>query len=414
MTKFLKNISTLLLATILFYSCSDDASNDPIGPIGIADERGEIVSIGNSTILSETTIQFTINAASQGADVDFEPTYGVEIIELIYKTIDAQGNLIDASGVVVKPIADETFPLISVHHGTQTKKDAVGSENYFNAFEGIIAASVGYVASQPDYLGFGVSSDMFHPYLHEETSASSSIDMIRATKQYCEENGIQLNDQLYLAGYSQGGYVTMAAHKEIERNLSNEFIITASAPMAGPHDLLGTALFVTQDNEYPRPSFISFIVLAYNDVYQWDRIDDIFKDPYNTIAPSVFEGNLTTGQIDNQLTTNLADLFKDDFLSGIRNRSLNYIIDSFVENSLQDWAPVAPITLIHGNADTYVPYENAVTTQNILLGNGGSFVDLVTIDGGTHETSILPAFEYTLNWFNTFREGNLPKIKLVR
>ena len=76
------------------------------------------------------------------------------------------------------------------------------------------------------------------------------------------------------------------------------------------------------------------------------------------------------------------------------------------------WAPRAPITLIHGDADTYVPYENATSARSILLLNGASSVDVVTIEGGDHGSSILPAIEYTLNWFNTFREGTLPKVNL--
>ncbi len=406
------HVFVLILLLLLINSCSDD-SNDPVGPDNIADERGEIVESEVIATLSAVTINNFLTIGFPDFNSDFQAQNDIELIKIVYKTLDAQGNLVDASGIIGKPEVNNAAPLISLHHGTQTKRDRVGSESLQDAYQSIIAASVGYVTSEPDYLGFGVS-DMFHPYLHEETSASTAIDMLRATKQYCEENDITLNDQLFLAGYSQGGYVTMAAHKEIEANLSDEFTVTASAPMAGPHDLLGTALFITLDDEYPRPSFISFIALAYNDVYQWNRVDEIFKTPYNTIAPALFNGSLTTGEIDDQLPTNLRQLFNDSFIDGIRSLSLSYIVDAFTGNSLLDWTPIAPITIIHGDADTFVPYNNATTTRNALINNGASFVDLVTIEGGDHGSSVLPAIEYTFNWFNSFREGGMPKIRLVR
>ena len=61
------------------------------------------------------------------------------------------------------------------------------------------------------------------------------IDMLRAVKHFCNQNNfIQFNEQLFLEGYSEGGYVTMAAVKEIEENLSDEFNITMSFPMVEP------------------------------------------------------------------------------------------------------------------------------------------------------------------------------------
>ena len=41
-------------------------------------------------------------------------------------------------------------------------------------------------------------------------------------------------DELFLLGYSEGGYATMALHRELQQFHSDEFTVTASAPMAGP------------------------------------------------------------------------------------------------------------------------------------------------------------------------------------
>ena len=46
---------------------------------------------------------------------------------------------------------------------------------------------------------------------------------------------VALNGQLFLMGYSHGGHVTMALHRELEQYHANEITITASAPMAGAY-----------------------------------------------------------------------------------------------------------------------------------------------------------------------------------
>ncbi|MCF8261698.1 MAG: lipase family protein, partial [Melioribacteraceae bacterium] len=376
-------------------------------------ERGSVVESQTIITFSAESINGLLAIGFTDFNPDFQAQYDVELVRIVYKTIDAKDEIVFASGVVGIPKKVGASPLISLHHGTQTKKNRVASQNVNDAYQSIIAASVGYVTSEPDYLGFGVSTGV-HPYLHEKTSASCAIDMIRATKRYCEQKNISINSQLFLAGYSQGGYVTMATHKEIETNLTNEFQVTASAPMAGPHDLLGTAQFVLSDDEYPRPSFISFIAYAYNEVYEWNKLSEIFNAPYNSLIPQLYDGNSTTAEIDNQLPKSLRTLFSDSFIDGLRDGTLGYIVNAFEENSLLDWTPIAPITLIHGDADTYVPFSNASAAQASLLSNGATEVNLVPIVGGDHDTSVLPAIEYTLNWFSTFSSGNLAKINLSR
>lgn len=410
----MKNRLILLLLSISivfsFTTCSDSVSTDPEE---IPDDRGTLVEVTSTTIISKLTIQTILTLFGESANTDFVPDYEVELASIIYKTVDPRGNITEASGVVIYPRVSEEFPLLSWHHGTQTNRSNVGSESFYNAFDGIIAASLGYIVSEPDYLGLGVSQ-MLHPYHHEETSASSSIDMLKAAQEYCDENNIVYNDQLFLAGYSQGGYVTLAVQKELEANYSVEYPVTAAAPMAGAHDLMGTALFLVQNPEYDRPSFLSYLALAYNDVYQWNRLDDIFKSPYDEIVPGLYDGSLSTSEIDDELPNAVNLLFKENFLNGLVTGESDYFAEALINNSLLDWTPVAPITIIHGNADSFVPYENATTAQEALIHNGASYVDLFTIEGGDHGNSVLPAIEYTINWFNTFRIAGLKKVELVR
>ena len=97
-------------------------------------------------------------------------------------------------------------------------------------------ASIGYIGSSPDLLGLGVSDDVVHPYVHKFV-AEAVVDKIRAVKNFLCDKGINENGQLFIAGYSEGGYVAMATHQLIEQKYADEFQVTASAPMAGPYDM---------------------------------------------------------------------------------------------------------------------------------------------------------------------------------
>ncbi|MCF8240509.1 MAG: lipase family protein [Melioribacteraceae bacterium] len=392
----MKKILLVIISALIIWSCEEDGTSPLLIP-----NRGELVEVLRESSMNTDAIELLFNQLS-GGGFEIDVKNDVRIISVLYRTIDWNGDLVNASGLLVIPQNGDVHSLISLQHGTQSKRENVGSQNIRYGFEALIAGSIGYVAVAPDYLGFG-ESNTIHPYHHEETSAATVIDLLRAAREYCASNGINLNDQLFLAGYSQGGYVTMAAHKEIETNHSGEFTVTASAPMAGAHDLLLTARNVISNDTYDRPSFLSYIVYAYNEIYAWDMMDEIFKSPYHETVPILFDGSLPTWEIDSQLPNKISDLFKEDFINDFVEGNENPVINAFVENSLLDWSPSAPITLIHGNADDFVPYENAVNAKTELEANGGAQIQLVTIDGGTHSTSVLPAIQYTINWFETLR-----------
>jgi hypothetical protein len=165
--------------------------------------------------------------------------YGVDIYKILYKTPNENGELVKASGLFFIPQNFKgSMPVISYQHGTIIKKTDAPSNLKGEYIIGLGLACDGYAVSMPDYLGLGEGEGR-HLYLHAETEASASIDMLRAGKQYAREHNIALNDMLFLAGYSQGGHATMAMHKMIQEKYTDEFTVTASAPMSGPNDLGG-------------------------------------------------------------------------------------------------------------------------------------------------------------------------------
>jgi pimeloyl-ACP methyl ester carboxylesterase len=395
MTKLNKLL--ILLLMLFFYSCGENPlENDPIETI----ERGEIVEIISENELSLEELQTIFDGFAGSGGVEINLRNGVKIYSVIYRTIDYQGNSTDASGVFVVPQASGSYPLMSLHHGTQSKRDNVGSQNILSSADALLAGALGYVAISADMLGLGIS-EIVHPYHVADVNATTVIDFIRAVKKYSSENNIDLNGQLFLAGYSQGGYTTMAVHKKMQEELFDEFSVTASVPMAGAHDLMGTARHVVENDNYDKPSFLAFI--TYAEVYGWNDLSLFFREPYNNLIPTLFNGTLTTDDIDETLPNKLSELFTSSLIDSIKNGDGGVVVEKLKENSLLDWAPQAPVLIIHGNADTFVPYQNALSAKENWEANGALSVELITIEGGTHYTSILPAVFYAMSWFENFR-----------
>jgi len=228
--------------------------------------RGELVSF--NFVDSLNVIEIEDYLGDEFNDFDLSTEYSAIMYAIQYETVDSFGNSVIASGMLAFPATiNKAYPLVSFQHGTQIRRASAPSMNGFNALSRAMVTA-GYIYMEPDYLGLGIS-DMLHPYHLKDVTAFTVIDMLRAVKQFCNEtNFSQYNNQLFLAGYSEGGYATMAAVKEIEENLSDEFDITMSFPMAGAYDLSGVMVDLMLSEEfYPDPFYLPFFVLSYIERY---------------------------------------------------------------------------------------------------------------------------------------------------
>ena len=87
--------------------------------------------------------------------------------------------------------------------------------------------------------------------------------MLKAAKELAQQNNISFNKKLFLAGYSEGGYATMAAHKAIEENGLDGFELVASFPGAGAYDLKGVQEHIFGLQQYDNPHYLAYLARAY-------------------------------------------------------------------------------------------------------------------------------------------------------
>ena len=298
----------------------------------------------------------------------------------------------------------EAFPMLSWQHGTIASNAEAPSEVSISSTSNLLyygIAGAGAIVVIPDFIGFGASEDVMHPYYVEEATAQAIVDMIRAGGELALEQGLTLSNSLYLAGYSQGGYATMATHKYIETEGMEWYELKKSYPSSGGYDIIGMRDFFFAQTTYEQPFFLAYVAEAYRTHYDWSSSDMalLFNQPYASAISGYFDGTLNGGAINELLTYTISELVTEGFLSNPDASTYDFVNQRFEENSLLDWTPTIPMAMYHGDADIWVDYQNSVNVYNHFIENGAS-TDIVTftpIEGGTHPTAVAPYIELFLN-----------------
>ena len=292
----------------------------------------------------------------------------ISVYKVVYKTT-INGNEINASGLMCVPATSGDYPVLSFQNGTNTvNSDApsLSPSSYTHQLIEVIA-SMGYVVLFADYPGFGESSQIPHPYLVKEPTVRSLVDFLYTAKEIgsSEFPGISFKNEYYLLGYSQGGWATFALDKALETKYGSDFSVKGTSCGAGSYNILQLLESMLNNQTYPVPAYLAYIVNAYTAYNQFTNpASDIFNAPYASKISSLFTGQLTLDQIDSQLTTSIPDLLNPDFISGFATASkYSSVRDALNNNSITAWQSSIPVLFTHGEKDTEV---DPVSTENIF------------------------------------------------
>lgn len=392
------------LAMLLLYPACDWQETPPPPT---EDPRGKIVTNSRMAIYTAAEVDSLLTALEPGLAPLLNVQYGVEIQKVVYETVSWDGTPTVASGALAFPIGDTVtgFPLSSYQHGTTLRKTGVPSANNGEVVLGIIFATDGYVTAMPDFLGLG-DGPGFHPYVHAESEATAVIDMLRAGRNLMRQRSIQLNGDLYLFGYSQGGHATMAAHKAIQQEYGHEFKVTASAPMAGPYDASGVqADVLTGLDPYPTPGYLPYIVWSYNMVYQ--IVDDpasILKSPYDTIIPPMMDGTFSIGEVNMVSNPVPRRMVKDSVMNAFESDPDHPLKLALRDNDLWNWKPESPVKMFYCQGDDQVSYMNSIVAQEHFEDRGSDQTSLFCVDPAlNHQDCAVPTILFGKFYFDSLR-----------
>ena len=342
--------------------------------------------------------------------------YEVDMYKMVYNTVDAQGQPTIASGafLVPKNANCNDFPMAVYAHGTSLRKTDVPSNDIQETLIGKVFSSGGYFTCMPDYIGMGDSPGL-HPYVHAESEATASLDMIRAAREFIANDLMMVdNGEVFLTGYSQGGHACMATHKYIQdNNLQAEFNVIASAPCSGPYALSVTmADSIMSPFPYSNPGYVTYLLASYQSVYGniFNNWSDILKSPFDTLVPPFFNGTNTTlgmGQLNGFLPGVMDSLIVDSVLTHFINDSVNKthpLWQALLDNDNFDWLPNEPVRMYYCTADEQVAYTNALVADSIMDNNGALDVQAINSGSGlSHNACVIPALSSAFDWFQSLK-----------
>lgn len=343
--------------------------------------------------------------------------YGFDSYKVTYCTVDAAtrrrevGRPTIASGMVSVPRKSGPLSTVLYLHGTSVSfYDAVSNPNIFGEFSengesfdgppsNAVFAGAGFIYVGPDYLGLGTSAVPRHRYFHASTEASSAVDLLAAAGKTLAKLNVEQNDKLFTFGFSQGGHAALATHRLLE--IVNVHV-TGSATVGGVFDVEQWFLSsLTNDTVPTLPLYMSYIILAYDDVYDiFHRKSAVFRPPYDVTVNKLFDMRHYFDDVLAGLPSDSRMLLTSSFFTSVTTESHHPLRVRLRQNAVDVWTPNSPIRIYHSRDDEEVPYEQARASAERLRSQGAK-VTVRALSGFDHVNSWVQAMPRAARWFRS-------------
>jgi hypothetical protein len=243
----------------------------------------------------------------------YTPQCAIDVYQLKYETVGGASEPTSASGALMIATGTDAActgarPIVLYAHGTSTDRNFnIADLNHGANAEGLLLAAVfasaGYIVVAPNYAGYDTSTLSYHPYLNADQQSKDMIDALTAARSALptlSASSVTDGGKLFVTGYSEGGYVAMAAQRALQAAGAG---VTAAAPMSGPYALaaFGDAIFY---GEVPlsAPANLTLLLSSYQHAYA-----NVYSAPTDVFEPQFASG------IDSLLpsTTGLSTLYAE-------------------------------------------------------------------------------------------------------
>jgi hypothetical protein len=422
-----------LAAVLLLAGCGGGGSGDANSGTPMPPARGTLLQ-NPLELLSTVTapsLLLELNATSnqQLLSLSGPPVCDILIYDIKYETVGGANEATTASAALLIPTGlgpscTGARPVLLYAHGTSTdiKFNMANLQNAETLTLAALFATKGYIVVAPNYAGYDTSALPYHPYLIADQQSKDMIDALTAARTALPLASATLtkdSGQLFITGYSEGGYVAMATHRAME---AAGMKVTAAAPMSGPYAPAAfvDAVFFGEVNG-GAPVSSTLLLTAYQKAYGNIYLSpaDVFEDQYaagiDSLLPTTTprsqlyaEGKLPEFALFSSTPpdpafkddtppaapANLAEVFALGFGPNnlIRNSfRLSYLRDAQANpdggwpipatgvaaanpglpwrqalkmNDLRNWSPIAPVLLCGGGADPLVFWFNTALMQS--------------------------------------------------
>ena len=343
--------------------------------------------------------------AFAGIGVSYTPAKNaVKLYRVTYPSlIPERGNRPTvATGLLAIPdVEGSSFPLVSYQHGTVYGKQEVPSfiaQSPETALMVAQFAGQGYVVIGADYFGLGLSTEP-EGYMVKASHQQATADMLAASRQVLAAMKID-TPKLTLAGWSQGGFVTMALLEKLEaEGVKVAAAATASAPVDIYVALSGfldfprandaswvTSLFILSsfsfENYYGVPGLARALIT--DEAYEIAR-KAYAREPYDPAAiPTDLKKLIRPAYFDPQF-------FADSAYGRLVKATTAY-----------RWVIKSPVRNYYGEADEVITpgLGQLAQTYQRAMGTGNPAVEAVSTGKTTHRGTFATAVPQWKVWFD--------------
>lgn len=333
-----------------------------------------------------------------------------------YGTTGGLGEATTASGGIIVPSGADPacqgpHPVLLYAHGTTSdkNKNMASPQDGEAALVAAVYAAQGYIVVAPNYAGYESSTLSYHPYLILQQQGQEMVDALAAARKAFPELAAAPSDLLFVSGYSQGGFVSMAAQRALQLAGTT---VTAGAHLSGPYALgpFGDAVFAGNVN-LGATLFAPLLNTAFQRVYGniYASPNDVYEDAFatgiETLLPSTtpFDTLLTQGRLPAtalfaadslpqpagfELFFGTPHLIKTSYRNAVlADAAANPVAPqhplrqaAYLNDLLrQDWTPTRPMLLCGGNADPTVFFSVNTTAAKAYFNSKGVPDPAVTV-----------------------------------
>lgn len=292
---------------------------------------------------------------------------------LLYPSVDQYGDSLLLSGKITVPPAPKgiiLLPHFTISSNSETPSvSSKGEEQHFRN---------DYILILPDYIGYGVTRERVHPYLHGELTARNCVDMLLASGRVLDSMGVNIpKDTISIVGFSQGGASALWTLKLLELEYADQFYVRECYAGSGPYDVAATYDQAVAANKVGMPLVISMLVMGTSEAYGLKLNRQQFFTPAQEKAYKKYIATkdrsilsllilLPSHKVDHWLTAYGADKSNPEtrrLYEGLMRSSLVHFPYDDHELGQQlicpEWRPRAKVYVLHSTTDKIVPFVNA-------------------------------------------------------
>jgi pimeloyl-ACP methyl ester carboxylesterase len=341
-----------------------------------------------------------------GVDVAYTPARNaVKLYRVTYTSVipEQSNKPTVATGLLAVPdIAGTSFPMVSYQHGTVYGKQQVPSfPDQSPETELMLAqfAGQGYIVIGADYFGMGLSKEK-EGYMVKGSHQQACYDMLMASRDVLAQMKLS-SPKLFLGGWSQGGFVTMAFLEKLESaGVPVTAATTASAPVDVSIALNGFLNFPRKNDADWLPTLFILSSFSFENYYGVPGLArSVLNDAYYDLSRRAYEKLPFDAS---QVPTDLHKLVRTEYFDPQFFARSAYGKLVAEKAHAYRWVIQSPVRNYYGESDEAITpgLGQLAATYQHALGSGNTRVEAVSTGKTSHRGTFATAVPQWKVWFD--------------